>query len=442
MVSFFNFIMFYIVLISLCFSTPTSDLTPPFYPNEKNRVGYWDVGGASLVYEDNIILLPPIQNHKGSVWDSLPIPFGEWFIDFYLDISSFNKEIKKENKIGSYGGFAIWLINSYGADGTLLGGPNRFQGTCISSYIANDNSGSPLFQFGLFQSNGTDTFTSENFTKNSKVTFKPEEMEFKLRMHIQPKFISLVTFSGASEKVLINNSLKVDLSQAWLGVTSMTGELMAQIDLLSAKFHVFHESLLKRNLNGQQQLHKQNPHVHQSLSAVLRNPSFSLMKKEISDYKKAKGEILNSDTKIEYVLTVCDEIGDVVSQTATYGQLNDFIRNTMIPYTQGWQKRTFKIIDGVDKAKSLLTQAFNQTKAMIEIFNNSMLEMTKKTDKKIVKLSDLLNNETHEQGLQDKENIKEYLKQPFWINLLRIISVCEVVLVFIFYIRQRRIEQE
>lgn len=67
----------------------------------------------------------------------------------------------------------------------------------------------------------------------------------------------------------------------------------------------------------------------------------------------------------------------------------------------------------------MLTEAFNQTKAMVYIFNNSIVEMTEKTDRKILRLGDLLTNETKEQSLQDIEKLNEYLKQPFWVNFLR-----------------------
>ena len=435
------------ILLSFSFSEQTSDLSPPFYPNEKNRVGYWDVGGASVVYEDYIILLPPIQYHKASIWNSLPIPFGEWFIDFDLNISQITQQTKNINKIGSYGGFSIWIIDSYGADGTLLGGPERFHGLSFPCYMTIDDTGSPLFQFGLFQSNGTIEFNSDQFISNSTTKHKPTANRFKLRLHVQPKYISLIFISKSIQKVLINETLNVDLSQAWLGLTSMSGEWSSRIDLYSAKFEVFYPSFSiknqQKNLNSMNhRLQKQNPHVNRALSTLLRNPSFTLMKKEISNLTYRKGVIdsKSSLSNLNDVLTACDEIGEVVSQTATYAHLNEFIRNTMIPYTQGWQKRTFKIIEGVGNAKLMLSQSFNQTKALIYIFNNSIVEMTTKTDKKIVKLSDLLLNETQEQDLQDKEKLNEYLKQPLWVNALRFVSVAEIIVVFVFYIKQRKIE--
>lgn len=225
--------MIYFLLLSFCSSEPTSDLTPPFYPNEKNRVGYWDVGGASIVYEDYIIMLPPIQYHKGSIWHSLPIPFGEWCIHFDLNLSDISIPNNSNNKNGSYGGFSIWLINSYGADGVLLGGPERFHGLCFPCFITTDGFGSPLFQFGLIQSNGTTTFKSDAIISNCTTIFKPTSSQIRLKVHIQNNYISI---SDESQNLLINSTLKVDLSQAWLGITAMSGERSSRLDLLSAKF--------------------------------------------------------------------------------------------------------------------------------------------------------------------------------------------------------------
>ncbi|OHT07002.1 Legume-like lectin family protein [Tritrichomonas foetus] len=447
--------MFFLFLSLFVVSEPTSDLTPPFYPNEKNRIGYWDVGGAAIVYDTHIILSPPVQYRKGSIWSTLPIPYGEWSIDFEFNITE-----------GNGGGFAIWLINKHGDDGNFFGGPQSFQGLVFTGSVLEDGEDGNKIKFDLFQSKGSDTFDMEKTRQEqskSSSTIKTENKPIDLRMHITQNNISLQIRNrnyqnglendnffnrinknyqnkqnnGNHENIefinLIQANLTVDLSKAWLGLTAMSDDFTSRVDFYSAKFNVI-EYMQKRfqDSKKQQHLSTQNKKVIPTRRVILRNPEFVRMKKEIVYRNEKNGNILSlSDSdqnakKVDDVLEVCDEFGEVLSQVATYGQLSEFVRKTIVPYTQNWHKRTFKIIESVSTAKSMLTEAFNQTKALIYVFNTTVSEMTTKTDRKIGNLNDLLNTEVFEQDKQDRERLQDVIKPSIFLRVLKYVSIAEI----------------
>ena len=422
-------ILFLHILVS---STPTADLTPPFYANDKNRVGFWDVGGSSLVFDDRIILSPPIQFRKGSVWDSLPVPYGEWALDVVLNVSD-----------GSGGGFAVWLINQHGADGPLFGGPQVFSGAAVTASIVNDRYGLNA-KFNIIQSQGADKFETDEVMRESESSLRLSNQPICLRVHITKESIALayvkITQDGDQVTELVRKELSVDLGQAWLGITAMSDEYTSRFDLLSAKIDVveFEKFGARRRQSDSKKLSRQSKFIDADQIRLLRNPSFVQMKKELASFNGLNGVIGESDKQADNIFKICDEFGRVLSEVATYKQLNNFIRNTMIPYAQSWHRRTFKIIENVGTAKTLLSESFNQTEALISIFNSTITQMIAKTDRKIIKLTDLLENVTKEQTIHDDESMKDIVKQSPLVAFLRIFSVVEVILIVVYYIVQTR----
>jgi len=138
----------------------------------------------------------------------------------------------------------------------------------------------------------------------------------------------------------------------------------------------------------------------------------------------------------QHVLMVCDEFTEVLSGVATYTDLNTFVRKTLIPYAQGWQRRAFKIVESVAAAKGVLSAALNRTEALVVVFNNSVAEMLEKTDRKIVRLADLLaDDDPAELGI-DMEEIARVAEQPVYVRLMKAVALGEVAAVVLFYFVQ------
>lgn len=421
----FKFSLMFLLLISLVISEQTADLLPPFYPNDKNRIGFWDLGGSSHAYDDHIVLLPPMQFHKGSVWSSLPIPYGEWSIDFNLNLTIFDNFRNDDYDSG----FSFWLIDSYGTDGQLFGGPNKFHGIGVCGSIVLDlTKDYPfLLRFRILQSNQTIINGIQYLPFTS---FDLPSKPFTLRIQLNQTTISLLSIENDHPTTILSETIRVDLKNAWLGLTTLSNTNIFLIDLLHAKFNTIDYTKRLRRSKGTQFLSKQAGQFTPTHKSILRNPSFSFMKEQIKRFKELNGSISgqNEQTCLD-VLKSCDEIAEVVDGTLSYSQLADFVRKTMIPYAQSWQKRTFKIVERVEETKQILSDAFNQTNAMIYIFNQTITEMTKKTDKKIYKLVELL--ETEDKNLftdePDTIHFSGILKNVIIFELFAVIIVVIVL---------------
>ena len=96
----------------------TADLVPPFESPDQRRIGYWEFSGAAKIFPESIMLVPPIQFHKGSAWTNVEVPGGDWSLALALRVSASD----------AGGGAALWFVDTYGADGPINGGPSRFKG--------------------------------------------------------------------------------------------------------------------------------------------------------------------------------------------------------------------------------------------------------------------------------------------------------------------------
>lgn len=387
----------------------TADLLAPFYPNENNRVGYWDIRGSAVAYEDTVMLVPPIQHHKGCIWSTLPIPYGEWSINFQFKIA--------EGSGG--GGFGIWLIDAHGADGDFYGGPSIFNGLVLIGSVFTNNTGDKFLKLKLIQSK---KFEKHEENDDADYTMNLSIPVFDIDFHITPDRVEV----SLSNSVVINTSLSTDLSKAWLGVTAMCDDYTSRIDILHAKFAVL-EYMQMRHADSMRQQHadKRSSHTEPIARPVLRNPSFGIMKREILEYRESGGK-LHGNRTVQHVMNTCTEFAEVLEDVATYTQLNNFVVKTLVPYARGWQKRTFKIIESVDNAKRILSDALNQTSALINVFNTTIRETVIRADRKIARLENLL------EELEPYDSVE--MEQPRIANAMKLFAVAEVSVVIIFFI--------
>ena len=407
-------------LLVLSRAALTADLSPPFYPTDRNRVGYWDVVGASVAYEDYILLVPPVQHRSGGVWSTLPLPYGEWSIDFRLRV----------DVVGTGGGgFAFWLIEDHGASGTFYGGPTSFRGVCIVGAIFLGPSEQRILRLKLIQSDGSDTHAWLSRDEPADAELPLTNETFDIRLHVSE---AAVDIQHGSE-VLLNETLKVGLGKAWLGLTAMCDDTTSRIEVIHGRFAVI-EYMKMRVGEAEEMQHRRRRsrgHTPPVQERVLRNPTFALMRKEIETVINTEGP-LEGEKSVEDVLKVCDEFVDVMSDIATFSEVNDFVRRQLMPYVQGWQRRSFKIIENVERSKELLVDAMERSIALISIFNESVNEMVNKTDRKLVRLHDLLEDLAENRDLTPSVDAKT----AWFFNLMLYIAFIEIVFVCVFYVIQ------
>ena len=216
----------------------------------------------------------------------------------------------------------------------------------------------------------------------------------------------------------------------------MCDEYTSRFDLYSAKFGAseYIEQRL-RDSKLQQHMKELSKQIQPEIIYSLRNPSFQIMRKEIENCKEKNGILNNEESNINQFLSIMNEMAEVTNEIATYNQLNEFIRKTLVPYTQNWHKRTFKVIDSVNKTKNLLSNTFNQTKALLFIFNETIKENIIKTDKKLVQLTDLIFEETIDNTLKNDQiyQLSKEIDTSYLMIFLKYFSIIESIFIILFY---------
>lgn len=436
----------YLMFFALFFcgkSATSADLLPPYYLTSNNISGSWQFSGGSIIQEDYVILVPPIQYYKGCAWSIIPPPSKDWLIYFHLNITV---------ETGG-GGFGIWLIESHGADGPFYGGPTNFTGVALIGALSD----SSLLKLKLIESRGNETF--------SMFDSKSDDFDYVYNISNESIILCMNVFTSNDSKngTFINISflddqftsteavsrrINVSLARAWLGITASNDDKTSKIILSAARFSIFDPFVAMQH--GRQKhvsIRITSPHMSpDTMPSTLRNPSFMFTKSEILSYKGEKGQISDgfNSKKSDDVLRVIDECNAAFNDVAQYKNLNGFLRQTIVPYAQSWQKRTFKIISASKNASEFFTDCFNKTKSLLFVFNQSIVSTIQKADSKIGKLNDLLFENIVEYAAANQRLNSEVVEQTliWWISVMKYVAVVEVLAVAAFFCFQSRLNKK
>lgn len=409
-----------------------ADLIPPFISLDNKRIGLWTIGGVSLIYNDYIILAPPLQYHRGSIWSSAQIPSGDWSMQVELSLS--------EGSGG--GGFGIWLIEEYGKEGQLNGGPSEFTGVSI---IGERN-----------QSNVNLTFLSDSF-KNSE-TIKIYNSKLILFFQFSYSFIQIATFHPITKEFssIMNISNRYDLSSNFIGITAQSDEYTSLITLQSVTFHInderdsfdainhfmkFEDIAQNENLyiNQSMKLHRNPPknvddlaHFQPKISHRLRNPIFLSTRTEILQMESMNGKFNSfqniEPAKVTHVLNVIDEINKVSFGVASFSDLSNFIDLTIIPYAEKWNKRTQQVIDYVKNSKTVIDNECQTAQK----FAKEILKLKNQTFILLEKSFNSFSSEIDESLMIHPENFKNELKVECISHVLFAIGIIEFTTMILF----------
>ena len=97
-----------------------------------------------------------------------------------------------------------------------------------------------------------------------------------------------------------------------------------------------------------------------------------------------------TEANAEYLLDIVNEMNNVMLDVASYSYVNDFVQNTILPYSQKWHIRTLKIIEQLREARNVYGAMWNYTDIMLNSFKNDINNTALKTKLKIDSLADLL----------------------------------------------------
>jgi hypothetical protein len=395
-------------------SVPTADLTPPFYLNHKHRIGYWEIKPSSIVFEDSIMLIPPIQSRIGGIWNTLPLPEGFWSVNISIQI--------QEGTGG--GGFSFWLIEEFGVSGSFYGGPTKFKGLSIIGSVFVNDSHFPILNIFLIESNGSSEFCT--FSEDSKIEGKYDLTDEPFTIELQ---IDRHEITFCIENMIIKKPFTIDISKNWFGLTASNDDFTSRIDILSIKYIEWEYFSDRTEISIEKsKLSFSDSNFGKKKETIFRNPSFVKMKSAILKFRE--NEKSNSKTvDVNEVLSIIVEIGDALIESATFNILSNFIGKRLSELTNDWYRRTFKMIEMSESTRTRHSIAINSTIEMIENLNRTIRSNWGNAEIKVSELNFVVKSSI-DSGIDIIENNSD----DFWF--LRYFVIVEVIFVIFLYFSQ------
>ena len=323
-------------LAELCWALMNADLVPPFVGDESGRrLGMWDLLGSSLIYDDHVLLTPPIQYRTGSIWLSAASPVGNWSMQ--VDVS-----VRKRNG----GMFAVWLSKAFAAEQSIN-----------TSMSASD----PVIVVRMEQ-NGTTEF----------VLVEPTRQEKSVHVVKENAVLNFYFAAGRAVVGIINDETKdivdmfefsVDMRNRFVGIQAQTDERASEIAVQSVTFHVSDTRDKWTAVNGTTRASGDGRYLP-AIVPVLRNPAFFATRIELNELEKTRGDLSGAGSSALSLITVIDELNQVSADVASFNDLNTFLKMTISPYVETWAKRSNRISAYMDEARMMTTSTGETARAL------------------------------------------------------------------------------
>ena len=394
----------------------TADLVPPFESPDQRRIGYWEFSGAAKIFPESIMLVPPIQFHKGSAWTNVEVPGGDWSLALALRVSASD----------AGGGAALWFVDTYGADGPINGGPSRFKGLGVLVNVGFDGG----LEIRVLQSGSRDEDHANLPPPVANLEFADGRL-FELK----------VEFSGTQLVVLIDNVevhrevLLYNLAKLFIGITAATDRRVARVDLAGVKFDLDTSGYVEELQNHQYVLKDHIPPRYQPKEATrLRKPSFNITIDELQAYEEQGRYVRESSPN--RLFDVIEELGNATQYVASYGELSAFVRETIMPFSEKWQRRTMKMVERARHARNVTGAAVNYTRDMINAFKAELGANAIRTTQKIFNLESIL-ADVAEGGIDETGELQRMVNDVSNSKTMRtvvIVSLAELAGLIIFLI--------
>jgi hypothetical protein len=138
-----------------------------------------------------------------------------------------------------------------------------------------------------------------------------------------------------------------------------------------------------------------------------------------------------TDLSYEDLANLTEEIWEVLNETASFSFVNEFVRNSIVPYSEKWHRRTLKMVDDMRGLRNVMSSAWNFTRSMVNTFNETLVASMAKMSRKVDSLADLL-DEDFDADQEKRVFVIRLDVQPFDIKeLFLYITILELFLVLI-----------
>jgi hypothetical protein len=402
-----------------------ADLLPPFQAESDGKIGLWELGGSARRNDDWILLVPPIQFTRGAAWTSAQFPTEDFSLEYTLRVLE-----------GTSGGSAaFWFVDRYGADGDLAGGPRFFQGLALVMTVRRTARGAQTSLCWTIIQHVAPTAVCPDALESADFVLPfVRGVQLKVTIGFAKPARLAVTVDSNGEKFtkVYQDELTADLRDSYIGVTAQNDAFTGRVDLLGVTFALAGDMKQRAGVGFGEDRPKSN-YVPET-QAVLRNPAFN--RTIVLADPNTKKELMMAS----YVLDVVDELIHASNGVASFKELNDWVTQTMVPYTQKWHRRTVKIIDQMRAARDVIGTAWNYSQTMVAALNGTVLANTRRAAGKLEDLGGLLTagarNASEESGRRlDRAGL------PVWTRMFVVVASLEIgaMLIFLALISNRQL---
>lgn len=313
-----------------------------------------------MVTPSSILLAPPLQFSKGSAWATTSLPQHDFLVTAKFSISG----------DAPGGGLAIWLVSEYGLDGTFFGGSPFFEGLAIIGEVSQTE-----VRFFCLENRGHSDFSQilPELEPQFKIQFRPGR-PFSLTFRIGRN----LAVSQLSE--LYTTMLTVDLTDAFLGITAQCGQSVSRIDLFEVSFPQS-DDLPARDAHAGPHRGRFSPQYQ----PMYRSPRYRRLLEIVEN---------RTNLTIDDLFCLIDEVYAAAFDAATFGSVDRFVREQIVPYADRWQRRTLRIVEEMERFRGNLTTAWNFTGQLMNAFRETLMESSARMTEKISGLGELIEEDS------------------------------------------------
>jgi hypothetical protein len=411
------------------------DLTPPFIADQQRSIGKWTLFGDAQASEDGIIVVPPIQDKKGSVWTDSQFPYTNWSVQFQISvvIPSFHS------------GFAIWFVNEFVPTGPFFGGPPQFNGVAIIGDIS-ERAHEYILQIHFMQSLGKDDLIAAVLPEPAVSIPLMKITDLCLQFILQDDEIQFLYGPTPDKMALLQTeTILTNLTGNYLGFSGMTTEYTSAIFLkqVLCRQHGMtptdEAQPIAAEFKKPQKVRRR--YYFERWERKLRGPQVIRLERDMELRDQLEGDLDHfifgkvSASDVFAVLSACDEVSRGL---ATYGDLSELIQYNLNNFSMKWSQRKVKLSNSVRAMDTTVFSTFNQTQTLISAFKDAIHNTLTRSMKKATALGELI-SEIGDLGLNIEEETESTGSDiPLVLMLLASIEGIVVTIILILPRIQRR----
>jgi hypothetical protein len=186
----------------------------------------------------------------------------------------------------------------------------------------------------------------------------------------------IVRASQEGARRVYAEQLEIDVNKLLIGVAAQDGATVGRWDLLGVTYLLE----LSREINQRTGIEfgeiPRSNYIPEQVTTY-RNPA------RLSEQTEGRG-LFTADAV--HLRNVVEELTIASEGVASFKELNEFVRQTLIPCTQKWHRRTLKLVDHVKETRDVLGAAWNYSQAVMTALNSFVAYGSSKASFKLLNL--------------------------------------------------------